>query len=156
MADADTVRPLQAGLNTYTGRMPELSPSLANLLADALLALHVGIVAFVVLGTVLILAGGWRGWRWVRRPAFRIAHLGLVLFIALQAWMGQLCPLTVWEQALRNRGGQATYSESFIQHWLSRLIFFDAPWWLFVTAYSLFFALVAVAWWWVRPRRDTR
>lgn len=133
--------------------MESLSSTQATLLADALLVLHVGIVAFVVLGTLLILAGGWRDWRWVRNRPFRFVHLGLVFFIALQAWLGQLCPLTVWEQALRNRGGQATYGESFMQHWLSRLIFFDAPWWSFVAAYTVFFGLLVVAWWWVRPQK---
>ena len=42
--------------------MEFLSPRVAHWLADALLALHVGIVAFVALGTLLILLGGWRGW----------------------------------------------------------------------------------------------
>ncbi|GAA4861809.1 DUF2784 domain-containing protein [Luteimonas vadosa] len=136
--------------------MPGLSPAISIALADALLLLHVGIVAFVVLGTLLILAGGWRGWRWVRNPGFRLAHLVLVLFIALQAWLGRLCPLTTWEQGLRNRAGQATYGESFMQHWLSRLIFFEAPGWVFVAAYTGFAALVAGAWWWVRPRWSRR
>jgi hypothetical protein len=136
--------------------MPALSPSLAQLLADALLALHVGIVAFVVLGTLLILLGGWRGWPWVRNSWFRVVHLGLMAFIALQAWLGRLCPLTLWEQALRKRAGQATYGESFMQHWLSRLIFFDAPWWSFVAAYTAFAALVVACWWWVRPRWKPR
>jgi hypothetical protein len=113
----------------------------------------VGIVAFVVLGMLAIAVGGPLGWRWVRNRAFRIAHLVLMVFIALQAWLGQLCPLTVWEQALRNRAGQATYGESFIQHWLSRIIFFEAPWWSFVAAYTAFAALVIACWWWVPPRR---
>ena len=43
-----------------------MSPAAAALLADAILALHAGIVAFVVLGTLAILAGGPLGWRWVR------------------------------------------------------------------------------------------
>ena len=92
------------------------------------------------------------GWRWVRGRAFRITHLALVAVIALQAWMGRLCPLTSWEQALRNRAGQRTYGESFIQHWLSRLIFFDAPWWAFVLAYTAFAGLVALCWWRWPPR----
>jgi len=131
--------------------MSSFSPDAARLLADAILGIHVGIVAFVVLGTFAILAGGLRGWPWVRNRAFRIAHLALMVFIALQAWLGRLCPLTVWEQALRNRAGQATYGESFIQHWLSRIIFFEAPWWAFVAAYSAFAALVAACWWWAPP-----
>lgn len=136
--------------------MDALSPSLAALLADAILALHVGIVAFVVLGQLAILLGGWRGWGWVRNFAFRLAHLVLMLFIALQAWLGELCPLTVWEQALRERAGQDVYAESFIEHWLSRLIFFTAPWWVFVAAYTAFALLVATSWVWVRPRRRPR
>lgn len=36
---------------------------------------------------------------------------------------------------------------------LADLIFFDAPWWAFVAAYSAFAALVLLTWWWVPPRR---
>lgn len=136
--------------------MDALSPALAAFLADAILALHVGIVAFVVLGQAAILIGAWRRWRWVRNFSFRIAHLALMVFIALQAWLGQLCPLTVWEQALRTRAGQTAYAESFIGHWLSRLIFFQAPWWAFVAAYSAFAALTVMCWFWIRPRSKTR
>jgi hypothetical protein len=136
--------------------MQSLPPAAAALLADALLALHVGVVAFVVLGAIAILAGGPLGWRWVRGFGFRIAHLSLMVFIALQAWLGRLCPLTTWEQSLRNRAGQATYDASFIQHWLSRLIFFDAPWWTFVAAYTGLALLLALCWWRWPPRRAPR
>lgn len=133
-----------------------MPPAVAAWLADALLALHAGMVAFVVLGTLAILVGGPLGWRWVRRFDLRLAHLLLMVFIALQAWLGRLCPLTVWEQALRNRAGQTTYGASFIQHWLSRLIFFEAPWWMFVAAYTAFAALVAACWWRWPPLRRSR
>lgn len=133
--------------------MDAISADAARWLADTILALHVGIVAFVVLGTLAILAGGPSGWRWVRSRSFRLTHLALMVFIALQAWLGRLCPLTEWEQSLRNRAGQETYGESFIQHWLSRLIFFEAPWWIFVAAYTAFAALVALCWWQWPPRR---
>lgn len=136
--------------------MDALSPALATFLADAILALHVGIVAFVVLGQAAILIGAWRLWRWIRNFVFRIAHLALMVVIALQAWLGQLCPLTVWEQALRTRAGQTAYAESFIEHWLSRLIFFQAPWWAFVAAYSVFAALTLACWFWIPPRSKAR
>jgi len=132
--------------------MATLAPATAALFADAILAVHVGIVVFVVLGAVLTLAGA-RRWPWVRGFRWRTAHLLLMGFIALQAWLGALCPLTVWEQALRRRAGQAVYARSFIEHWLSRLIFFEAPWWAFVAAYSAFAALVLVLWFAVPPRR---
>ena len=73
-----------------------LAPAQAALLADALLALLVGIVAFVVLGEALFLVGGRLGWWWVRNLALRVTHLVLMVVIALQAWLGALCPLTVW------------------------------------------------------------
>jgi len=130
-----------------------ISPTTATLLADTILALHVGIVAFVVLGQFAILFGARRGWRWVRNFALRTAHLALMLVIALQAWLGALCPLTTWEQALRRRAGVDTYSGSFVEHWLSRLIFFEAPWWVFLAAYTAFAALVLLTWQQVPPRR---
>jgi hypothetical protein len=125
----------------------------AGWLADAILVLHVGIVAFVVLGALAIPLGAWLHWDWVRDFRWRLAHVVLMAVIALQAWLGALCPLTVWEQALRHRAGQATYGESFIDHWLSRLIFFDAPWWAFVAAYTAFAAYVLALWFAVPPRR---
>jgi hypothetical protein len=117
-----------------------------------LLALHVGVVLFVVGLLPLVLMGGALGWRWVRHRGLRATHLGLMLFIAAQAWLGQLCPLTVWEQNLRRVAGQGVYTQSFIEHWLSRLLYWQAPWWVFVATYTAFAALVALAWWWVRPR----
>lgn len=129
------------------------SPGVAALLADALLALHVGVVVFVVGLLPLVLAGGALGWHWVRGFGLRLTHLALMVFIAAQAWLGQLCPLTVWEQALRRAAGQGSYGESFIEHWLSRLLYWNAPWWVFVAAYTGFAVLVALAWWWVRPQR---
>ncbi|RNF82083.1 DUF2784 domain-containing protein [Montanilutibacter psychrotolerans] len=133
-----------------------LSPVNAATLADAILALHVGVVAFVVIGTVLILIGGWRRWDWVRGFAWRVAHLLLMGFVVVQTWLGEQCPLTVWEQALRRRAGQLIHDDTFIEHWLSRLIFFEAPWWVFVVAYTAFAALVLLTWRLVPPRRDAR
>ncbi|MBW0171641.1 MAG: DUF2784 domain-containing protein [Hydrogenophaga sp.] len=130
-----------------------ISPSLAALLADALLALHVGIVVFVVGLLPLVLIGGALGWHWVRHFGLRLTHLALMVFIAVQAWLGQLCPLTVWEQDLRRVAGQSAYRESFIEHWLSRLLYWEAPWWVFVAAYTAFAVGVGVAWSSVRPRR---
>jgi hypothetical protein len=131
-----------------------MSPPLAIALADAILVLHVGIVLFVVLGTGAIVLGAMRGWSWVRGFAWRLAHLLLMGVIALQAWLGALCPLTVWEQALRRAAGQPAYAGSFIAHWLSRLIFYRAPWWAFVAAYTAFATLVLALWRFVRPHRS--
>lgn len=134
--------------------MPELTSATAAHLADFVLLLHTGIVGFVVLGQLLFVAGGVAGWYWVRTAWIRLAHLALIVFVLVQSWLGAVCPLTLWEQALRLKAGQTTYAESFIAHWLSRMIFFDAPAWVFVAVYTLFGALVLLTWWWLPPRKS--
>ena len=134
--------------------MEALSSPLAATLADAVLAVHAGIAAFAVGMLLAVLVGGPLGWAWVRRPWLRWLHLALLATVALQAWLGRLCPLTVWEQALRERAGQRVYGESFVEHWLSRALFFEAPWWVFVAAYTALVGLAAFAWWrWPPARR---
>ncbi len=123
-----------------------------GLAADALLVVHTSFVAFVILGLVLILVGGLRDWRWVRNPWFRLAHLGAIGFVVVQAWAGQICPFTIWENTLRHRAGEAGYSQSFICHWLETLLYYDAPLWVFTVVYTLFGLLVLASWWWVKPR----
>jgi hypothetical protein len=130
--------------------------SWAGALADAVLVLHVAVVLFVLVGLILVLVGGPRDWRIARSPTLRWVHLAAVAVIALQSWLGQLCPLTVWEQALRERAGEAAYHGSFIEHWLGRVLYVEAPWWLFVLAYSLLLLLVALAWWRWPPRNRRR
>jgi Protein of Unknown function (DUF2784) len=133
-----------------------LSPATAQTLADAILALHVGVVLFVIFGQLAILLGAWRAWAWVRNFAFRLTHLALMVFIAAQSWLGRLCPLTIWEMQLREIAGQTTYRTSFIEYWLSRLIFFEAPWWMFVAVYTAFAGLILASWFLVPPRRRSK
>ncbi|MBZ5486793.1 DUF2784 domain-containing protein [Halomonas aquamarina] len=126
------------------------APSLL-LLADIILIVHVLFVAFVVLGLLAIYAGCFLGWRWVRNKTFRIVHLCAIGYVVGQAWVGAICPLTTWEMALREQAGAATYSGSFIQHWLQSLLYYTAPEWVFIVLYSLFASLVLASWWVVRP-----
>jgi hypothetical protein len=125
-------------------------------LADAVLTLHVVVVAFVVGGVLLIAAGNWRGWAWVNELAFRLVHLAAIAVVAAEAWLGITCPLTTLEVWLRSRARQATYEGGFVEHWLRRLLYVDAPPWVFVVAYSLFFLLVGFLWWRYPPRRGRR
>jgi hypothetical protein len=120
--------------------------------ADLLLVIHASFIAFVVLGLVAVIAGGLLSWSWVRNRRFRIAHLVCIGIVVLQSWVGMICPLTTWEMSLRREAGDATYEGSFVGHWLSELIYYDAPWWVFVAAYTGFGALVVACWFWVRPR----
>lgn len=136
--------------------MPLLSPSTADHLADAVLVLHVAIAVFVVAGLPLILAGHALRWRWATGLWFRLAHLAAIAIIVAESWFGIACPLTTLEMALRERAGAATYGGGFIEHWFQRLLFYDAPAWIFTCAYTVFGALVLSTWWFVPPRRRAR
>ena len=119
------------------------------LLADFVLAMHFAVVLFVVGGLVLILAGNLIGWRWVNSLWFRLLHLAAIAIVVAEAWLGFTCPLTTLEMWLRAQSGvgiAANYSESFIGHWLQRLLFYSAPPWVFVLAYTFFGALVVAVW----------
>ena len=120
--------------------------------ADALLTLHVLFVAFVVFGLLLILAGKVLNWSWVRNAWFRLTHLVAIGVVVLQSWFGMICPLTIWEMALRNKAGDAVYAGTFISHWLESILYDRAPAWVFAVCYTVFGALVVLSWFWVRPR----
>jgi hypothetical protein len=125
-------------------------------LADAVLVLHLGVVLFVVLGLPAIVIGNWLGWGWVNAWRWRLAHLAAIGVVTLQAWLGRYCPLTVWESALRERAGQPPYASSFVQHWVERLIYYQAPLWVFALIYTGFGLLVLWAWWRYPPRRRSQ
>ncbi len=125
-------------------------------LADAVLLLHFGVVLFVIGGLVLIVAGNLRGWPWVNRLWFRLAHLAAIAVVVTQAWLGQVCPLTTLESWLRVQAGLPAYSQSFIEHWLQRILFYEAPFWVFALVYTGFGLLVAAAWWYFPPRYGKR
>lgn len=128
------------------------SQQLYALAADALLVVHVLFVVFIVFGLLLIYAGRFLNWQWVRNRWFRLAHLVGIGIVVLQAWFGLVCPLTIWEMGLRARAGDAVYEGAFIAHVLSELLYYQAPGWVFVVVYTVFGILVVLSWFWVPPR----
>jgi hypothetical protein len=126
---------------------------LYQLAADAVLVVHTLFVAFVVFGLIAVYLGRWRHWGWVRGYAFRRLHLLAIAIVVLQAWLGVICPLTTWEMRLRRMAGAAGYEGSFIQHWLQAMLYYEAPEWVFVLAYTAFGILVLASWVLVPPRR---
>ncbi len=119
---------------------------LYSLIADTILVIHFAFVLFVVIGLMLILVGLLARWSWIHNRIFRFSHLAAVGFVVLQAWLGQLCPLTIWENELRRGAGQSDYSETFIEHWLHDILFYQAEPWVFTTIYTCFGALVVLVW----------
>ncbi|HYD96551.1 MAG TPA: DUF2784 domain-containing protein [Noviherbaspirillum sp.] len=124
-----------------------------QLLADALLALHVALVLFVVGGLVVVVAGNLLQWQWVNLLWFRLAHLATITVVAAEAWLGFVCPLTTLEMWLRLKANAVTYDGSFIEHWLRALLFWELQPWVFTTAYTAFTLAVVAAWWYFPPRR---
>jgi hypothetical protein len=123
------------------------------MMADAILVLHLTIVIFIVAGLPLIYLGAALHWGWVRGWRWRAAHVGAIAFVAAEAIAGVACPLTIWEDALRGHESGA----GFIERWVHRLLFYDAPPWVFTVAYVVFALLIVATWFVVRPtRRQTR
>lgn len=86
-----------------------------RILADAVLVLHFAYIAFVMLGGLAVL-------RW---PRLAWLHLPAVLWAAGIAFAGGYCPLTPLENRLRVAGGEAGYAGSFIEQYLTALIYPD-------------------------------
>lgn len=130
-------------------------PFIYRVLADAVLVAHVGVVLFIVGGLALILAGARLNWVWVRDLRFRVLHLAAIGYVVVTTWFGIECGLTTLEQSLRVRSGQVSFEGDFIAHWLSRLLFYEAPPWAFIAVYTAFGLLVLWSWIAVRPDRKT-
>ncbi|MDQ6927298.1 MAG: DUF2784 domain-containing protein [Actinomycetota bacterium] len=81
-----------------------------NLAADAVVAVHMVFVAF-------LLVGGFLAWWW---PVAAPVHI-LALVVSAAIYLGgRDCPLTNVEKHLRTRAGAAVYPDGFIAHYLVR------------------------------------
>ncbi len=118
------------------------------MIADAILLVHALFVLFVVGGFMLILLGA-RRWSWVRNRTFRVVHLAAIAFVAAEALLGLTCPLTLWEDALRHAGTE----RSFVGRWVTRLLYYNFPEWVFAVLYCVFALAVFWAWRAIPPRK---
>jgi len=127
-----------------------------GILADLMVAIHVGYVSYVVLGQLLIWLGWAAGWQWVRNFWFRATHLLAIGIVAFEEVMGIRCPLTVWEEHFRELAGQPTTGETFLGRLLHSLLFYDFQPWVFTTIYMSTLAVVLVTLIFCPPRRPFR
>lgn len=122
-------------------------------MADALLVLHFLIAGFIVAGLILVWVGAAFGtnarWAWIRNPWFRYLHLAAIVFVAAEALLGYACPLTIWEDLLR--GG--VRPASFVGRWVYRLLYYNAPEWVFTALYAAWAAATLVTLRFVPARR---
>ncbi|WP_061241842.1 DUF2784 domain-containing protein [Ectopseudomonas composti] len=84
-----------------------------RLAADALVVIHLGFILFVLLGGLLLL-------RW---PRLLWLHLPAVAWGVTVEFFHLLCPLTPWENQLRQAAGDAGYEGGFIEHYLIPVIY---------------------------------
>lgn len=84
-----------------------------SLAADLVVLLHLGFILFALFGGFLLLK--WRRLIWLHLPA--------VIWGSLVELAGWYCPLTPWEQSLRQAAGEGGYSGGFIEHYIVPLIY---------------------------------
>lgn len=140
-------------------RAPVNSPTFYLFAADLILFVHIAFVVFVVFGLILIFAGKFLDWSWVRNRCFRVVHLLAIAVVVLQSWLDMICPLTTWEMALRAKAGDSVYAGTFISHWMENILYYNAPAWVFVLCYTVFALLVIYSWYYIPPagfRRKAR
>jgi hypothetical protein len=86
-----------------------------RLLADLVLIVHAGFVAFVVLGALLAL-------RW---PRIAWVHVPVVLWGAGIEFLGGICPLTPLENHWRRLAGELGFPGDFVEHYLLSALYPD-------------------------------
>lgn len=96
-----------------------------KILADAIVVIHFIWILFMLLGFILTLLGFWqKGFfdRWL----LRTIHLFGIAYVSLLAIMGKYCPITVWENILREKYDfTLTYPGSFMIHYAEKLVYPD-------------------------------
>jgi hypothetical protein len=73
--------------------------------ADLIVVVHAAYVGFVLFGLIAVLLGIVFRWRWVRNFWFRVIHFVMIAIVVGEALSGILCPLTTWEEGLREMAG---------------------------------------------------
>ena len=86
-----------------------------RLLADFVLVLHAGFVAFVMLGALLVL-------RW---PRLAWVHVPVALWGAGIEFLGGICPLTPLENHWRRLAGELGYQGGFVEHYVVPVLYPD-------------------------------
>ena len=86
---------------------------LYQLLADTIVILHLAFVIFAVFGGFLVFT--WKRLAWLHVPAS--------LWAALIEFAGWICPLTPWENRLRELAGATPYHTDFVAHYLLPLLY---------------------------------
>ena len=124
-----------------------------TLLADVIVIVHCAYVGYVVVGQLAIMLGGVLSWKWVRNFWFRVTHLTAIGIVAFEEAIAVRCPLTIWEDRLREMAGESLRSGTFMGRLFQDLIFVPLPSWAFAWIHVGFAALVLGTFVLFPPRR---
>ncbi len=84
-----------------------------KLLADIVFLVHLGFVLFVIFGAIAV-------WR---IPKLAWLHIPAVAWGALIEFAGWICPLTPWENSLRQLAGEQGYAGGFVEYYLVPIVY---------------------------------
>jgi hypothetical protein len=117
--------------------------------ADALLLVHGSFIAWVLLGAFAV------AWK----PNLAWWHLPALAWGVYVQFTGTLCPLTPWENGLRQKAGEAGYSGGFIEHYLTAAIYPQGltrsiQFWLGCGLLAVNIAGYSLAFWQAKRRRQ--
>lgn len=119
---------------------------MTKFLASLVLIIHFLYVLIVILPALLIPIGARLNWYWVRSRRLRILHVAMMGIVVIEALVGMICPLTWLENKLLESSGSKGYQDSFIGHWVSLIMYWEAPTWIFTVTYVLFMAWIFYLW----------
>lgn len=122
-----------------------------QILATAIVIVHLGVVAFNIFGLVIVPIGGWQHWEFVRGFTWRLIHLLTLGIVALQAALGRACLLTIWESDLMS-GGNGIIPSPMIARFIDSLLYWPLPLWVFTAIYIAVLIYAVLLWRWVPPR----
>ncbi len=112
--------------------------------ADCVVTLHMVYVLIVVLGLPITIFGILRKRPWARNIWWRSIHLAMILIVVMEACAGMTCPLTTWEQSLRDLAQQQSYHGAFVGNLIHQWLFYELPQWVFTLVYTAFGVLVLI------------
>jgi len=115
-----------------------------SLLADIVVIIHLAYACFVLFGFLAIVIGVYCNWVWIRNYPFRILHFACTAFVFLETVLSITCPLTLLENFFLRVSRVEGYNRSFIGNLVSKILFYDAPEWIFATIYVLLAIAVVI------------
>lgn len=93
------------------------------ILADTIVVMHFAWIVFMLAGFIFTVAAFWHK-KFFDKWLFRTLHLCGIVYVSSLAILGKYCPLTIWENTLRQKYDPGlTYPGSFMVHYIEMLVY---------------------------------